>query len=159
MSLDWSKFEVILLGTQKEKNPFEMTENDKAELAIINKIISEAQAAKITKLRELACKNGAAALKLEDLKSESGKTFVDKGKEFGCRSAVVLDISLALESAYLCISEYVNEADNTDTCGWVKGAPRQENYNNIGPLSGSAGTRFYCRICNKQLSKYATMFS
>lgn len=38
-------------------------------------------------------------------------------------------------------------------CGWVKGEPLAESYNNLGPLSGSAGVEYRCRVCRELIGR------
>ncbi len=144
--------------------PFELTEEEKRELADLESKIGELQRQKVSRFRELAGQKGVSALKLEDLKSECGKPFV---KEAGCDDSFQIAIAKDetrvghYEFAYRCASQYENPlgAGNKDTCGWVKGAPRDELYNNIGPLCGSAGTRYYCTICGKEVGEFQEIVS
>jgi hypothetical protein len=145
--------------TTRSLEPFEMTDVERTEITVFDSVIAQAKKQKLQKIRELAWKKGVAALKLEDLKSNCGVPFTERDLYFGYKiGAAMNELTQEPELAYLCTSQYNPEPDS-DTCGWVKGEPRQANYDNIGPLSGSAGARFYCRICNKKLSEYATMFS
>jgi hypothetical protein len=143
----------------RNQEPFSMTDEERVEIAVFDSAIAQAGTQRVKKMRELAWKKGAAALKLEDLKPKCGVPFGLGRPHCGYQRAQAFTLeSIEPEMAYLCTSQYNPEPDS-DTCGWVKGEPRQSNYDNLGPLSGSAGARFYCRICNKQLSEYATMFS
>ena len=146
-------------------------ELDEKEREKLRKIESEvffekaaAEAKKRQILREGARKRGTIANKLEDLKSESGEQFIEieSGKNpFGIpkkiKAAVISGKTKSFSSeevAYLC--RYPNfhlwknalklEKD-PDTCGWVKGFPEKKWYDEIGPLSGSNGWRYTCRVC------------
>ena len=124
----------------------------------------EMQTKKILYLREIARKKGITAEKIEDLKSESGKPFVEEkpkgywGHEY--RRAVIAEektFGPHVETAYLCQGIYVK--DDPDSCGWVIGSPIEKKYDEIQVLSGSRGTRYYCRICGKQIGEHKTAFS
>lgn len=127
-------------------------------MADFDRKINELQRQKMLKLRELARQKGLSALKLEDLKSECGKPFVEETGRGSFQIALAKDETKAghYEFAYLCASQYENPSGvvNKDTCGWVKGAPREELYDDIGPLCGSAGTRYYCIICGKMVGEF-----
>lgn len=43
--------------------------------------------------------------------------------------------------------------------GWVEGAPKPEKYNDIEFLSGSAGVKFNCNICDLEIGRRVTMVS
>ena len=131
--------------------PFDLSENERRELAELDSGVARLQQQKISKLRELARKKRIAAERLEDLKSECGRPFVEqKGYGYKIAAAASKAKPFSQELAYLCISEYETRRGK-DTCGWVKGEPKSEKYDNLGPLCGSAGTRYYCRICGKLL--------
>ncbi len=123
------------------------------------------QRKKILYLREVARKKGITAEKLEDLKSESGKPFVEEkrkghwGHDYR-RAVVTEDKSFGphiAETAYLCQGIYSKE--DPDSCGWVIGDPIEEKYDEIEVLSGSRGTRYYCGICGKQIGEHKTAVS
>ena len=143
--------------------PFELTEEERRELADLESKIGEFKRQKVSKLRELARQKGVSALKLEDLKSECGKPFVEETDCGSFQMVIVKDEARIghYEFAYRCASQYENlfGAGNKDTCGWVKGAPREEPYDNIGPLCGSAGTRYYCIICGKMVGEFQEIVS
>ena len=112
-------------------------------------------------LREIAKNKGLIAEKLEDLKSENGKPFEEIKKKDSSSRYNTTDyrkaVAFPLETAYLCHAMFIK--DDPDSCGWVKGEPHAKEYNTLGPLSGSAGIRYYCRICGKQIAEYPTIFS
>lgn len=145
-------------------HPFELTENERRELADFDRKINELQRQKTLKLRELARQKGVSALKLEDLKSECGKPFIEEMSTSSFKMAIAKDETKVghYEFAYMCASQYespLGRAGNKDTCGWVKGAPREESYNDIGSLCGSAGTRYYCKICGKMVGEFQEVVS
>ena len=120
-------------------------------------------------LRKIAKEKGIIAPILEDLKSSSGKPFLEKAQESRemYRKAVVLkpiearhrfpSLNIS-ETAFFCHSIYLLQNDE-DSCGWVKGDPIKEKYNEIGLLSGSAGVRYYCPICGKLVGEERSVFS
>ncbi len=127
-------------------------ETENRELALIDRQIAELQTLRLKKVRDFARQKGETALKLEDLKSESGKPFIRDRESVRHWKSATADVNRCQdESAYLCCSEYTVEDNNPNTCGWVKGEPKGEKFDNIGPLSGSSGRNYYCRICNKLL--------
>jgi len=99
----------------------------------------------------VARKKGIIAEKLEDLKSSCGDPFKEKERDStrDYRKAMAGDV----EAAYFCPTAHI------EGCGWVKGFPNSERYNDIGCLSGSAGTRFYCQICGKLIAEHQFMRS
>ena len=139
---------------------FELTDSERQELADFDLRINELQQRKVSKLRELARQKGVSALKLEDLKSECGEPFVEEVGHGSSKRAIARDKANphCPELAYLCVSEYEGLAGK-DTCGWVKGEPRREQYDNIGPLCGSAGIRYYCIICGKMVGELQLVVS
>ena len=44
-------------------------------------------------------------------------------------------------------------------CGYVPGIPRSKDYDEIGPLCGSAGVDLYCNNCNEHLGRRVCMVS
>ncbi len=139
---------------------FDFTESEKQELADFDRKINELQRQKILKLRELARQKGVSALKLEDLKSKCGEPFIEEKERDSYQRAVAQDKTKPhrYEFAYLCASKYeIHPKENT--CGWVKGEPREGSYNDIGPLCGSAGTRYYCIICGKMAGEFQEIVS
>lgn len=53
------------------------------------------------------------------------------------------------EDAYYC----------NDCSGWVAGKPLEEEFDNIGVLSGSAGTRLKCNLCETVVEEVVTRMS
>jgi len=139
-----------------------LTKEQKKELAAIEAIIEDVLKKRTDYLRGVARAQGLTAATLAELKSESGLPFVEERQSGGVKIAVVKETTIAgsivIEAAYLCRSFYERQKD-TDTCGWVKGQPREQSYNSIGPLSGSAGTLFFCHLCGKQIGEEVTMRS
>ncbi len=56
-----------------------------------------------------------------------------------------------------CPSEQAYWCNSCD--GWIKGSPAARDYNEIGFLSGSAGTRFFCGVCQDQIGESITEMS
>lgn len=67
------------------------------------------------------------------------------------KTAYVLVEGVRVASAYLCHPI----GSSHGGCGWVKGEPRKSEYNEIGPLSGSAGFDYYCVICGLLIARLA----
>lgn len=141
--------------------PLELTEEERRELVGLESKVGELQRQKVSRFRELARQKGASALKLEDLKSECGEPFIEEKERDSYQRAVAQDKTKPhrYEFAYLCASKYgIRPEENT--CGWVKGEPRRERYDDIiGPLCGSAGTRYYCTICGKMVGEFQEIVS
>ncbi len=112
------------------------------------------------RLREAARAEKRTANTLEELQSECGAPFVDQGKDYrGYQEAVALKEGtspLSAERAYLCAFESFITGKQVAGCGWVKGNPFSQPYDEHGPLAGSAGTRYFCRICTLQIGEDAT---
>jgi len=126
---------------------------DKKTQAKLNGLNAKIQAIlqeKLTVIRTLARRQGIVAEKLEDLKSKSGLPFaIETGRSGYIGAAVKKNVSLGAhvfvdiaEVAYFCPG-----------CGWVKGSPKSTKYNDIGPLSGSAGINYHCKICEAFVGK------
>jgi len=45
------------------------------------------------------------------------------------------------------------------TCGFVPGDPAERNYDELGPMSGSAGIDYSCRICGGHLGREKSVVS
>jgi hypothetical protein len=132
---------------------------EQAEMAALNAKMGELSAKKLDLIRDSARRQGLIADKLQDLKSESGNPFIEekpRSKGFGgegYRIAVVKGkFGNAEEAAYLCEEMYSFGKDSSG-CGWVRGNPRTENYDDIGVLSGSAGVNYYCKICGRLIGR------
>ena len=151
------------------KNPLVLDEEEEKIITSFDSRIIAIKGERTLYLRKIAREKGITASSLEELKHENGELFEEKEKEERgmYRKAVSLNTSLEkalhispflciAETAYLCHSMY---SDDEDSCGWVKGDPIEEKYNNIGPLSGSAGVRFHCRICGKVIGDRKIAFS
>lgn len=142
---------------QTREEGMEFTAEEQAILATLDQNLQSARSAKLEFLREAYKNRGEIAPTLEGLKSRSGKPFV-LGREreltgmHGCASTIAkIPFPHQEEAAYLCRGIYQEE--DLDSCGWVKGDPQEVPYNNIGILGGSAGSRYYCRICGKQIGE------
>jgi len=148
--------------------PF-LDEKESGTVSGFDATILIAQLKKRLYLREIAREKGIIAEKLEDLKSECGRPFLEeKGNSWqrhDCKRAVVKKDAtfgpLTMETAYLCQDMYsiFSKEDTPDGCGWVKGKPHEKKYDEIGVLSGSRGIRYYCRICGKRIGEYQSAIS
>jgi hypothetical protein len=151
-----------------ENSGIPLDNGEKKILQGFNAEILLAQKKTMDFLRDVVRKKGISAERLEYLKSESGEPFVEEksgeNRSHGSyrKAAVKKNLSgglpvLEIESAYLCrpmdALSLKEKEDDTDSCGWVKGQPVEKNYDNIGHLSGSAGKRFFCRICGQQIGE------
>ena len=130
--------------------------------------IVAAQLERIACLREFARAHGFMTTTLEDLRSACGEPFIEDptskqykiyrratARKKPSAAAGKFPMS-AVEEAYFCVSMYsLSDAG----CGWVKGVPAGRLFDNIGPLSGSAGTRYFCKVCNQQIGELATRHS
>ncbi|MEX1063878.1 MAG: hypothetical protein WD898_00930 [Candidatus Paceibacterota bacterium] len=154
----------ILSGDDRHPVYSVLTEGDKKELAQLEAKKSELDQERIKIIRKAAIKGGLAANNLEDLKSESGHPFIEEDGRASYKRAVAKGKIILPEMAYLCQSEYAPIVEGTsgekeDTCGWVKGEPLEKSYDEIGPLSGSAGSELFCKICGKRLCRIVAIRS
>lgn len=140
-----------------------LTIEDKEKLSRLKLKTLNAENIRIRILRKAAIKAGLAAKNLKNLKSVDGATFVEDQvwSQYKLAFAHRKDYS-ATEFAYLCASKYElmqGKDFSKNSCGWVKGEPEERKYNHLGPMSGSAGTKLYCIICNKELCKLESTIS
>jgi len=140
---------------------FNLTDEEKQALAELNKKQLETTKQKLAYTRELLRKKEIIAERLEDLRSKDGTLFLREtpGKYI---SAKAFDPSInwrLQETAYLCHCQFIPIGEDPNSCGWVKGEPRREEYNEIGLLCGSAGYRYYCRVCNQLIGEVQTRIS
>ncbi len=145
-----------------DKSSLVLNEDEKAELAKLNREIARLQTERISKLREFARQKGITAARLEDLKSECGQPFIEDESGFSYRRATAKGEGKShreLEIAYLCASPYLMKGEDEYTCGWVKGNVIRKKYDEIGLMSGSAGTRYFCKICGKQVAEFQEVVS
>lgn len=144
-----------------DKASLKLSKQEKAALAALNVEIEVILRKRKELFRASAKRQGIIAKQLAELKSESGQSFVEEEKvrqTFSGRAyqkAVVKEkTSLGpyiSEVAYLCRNPYVGE--EKDSCGWVKGSPVAQDYNNISFLSGSAGVKYFCKICGQLIGE------
>ncbi|MDP3954657.1 MAG: hypothetical protein Q8Q06_04600 [bacterium] len=122
---------------------------------------TKADKKRIKALRKKAWESGLAAKDLNDLKPKKGALhFVEEDKDRRCyRVAVsmIRDVDMVVEFAYFCMNEWNLKLrkETKDTCGWVRGEPREEKFNTLGrqPLAGSSGYALYCNICGREICK------
>jgi len=140
-----------------------LDEQEKEIYGSLSQHISKLMNEQLALLRKAARKKGIIAQNLADLKSEKGEPFREEksaGLQWGDGyQKAFAGSGIKMETAYFCKETqlFTNPAD--EGCGWVKGTPIEKKYNEIGPLSGSAGERFYCRICRQQIGEVITMRS
>ncbi|OGZ24341.1 MAG: hypothetical protein A2896_01765 [Candidatus Nealsonbacteria bacterium RIFCSPLOWO2_01_FULL_43_32] len=156
-----------------DDKPIELNEDERKVVEALNMKLWAIQLATMKEkaqfLREVARRQGLIAPTLKELKSESGKPFVErkiKGIRRGgdYRRAVVEDLLMGrirtVEIAYLCQSQpflikLAKRKKDKDGCGWVKGRPVEKPYDNIGVLSGS----YHCRVCDKEIGRRVDIMS
>lgn len=152
---------------EPDDNPLILTDTDRGTLAGLDVEIASIQHKKILLLRKAARESGLTAPSLEELRSKSGKPFQElkRHSDYSYRKAVVRrntkPVNFIEESAYLCQPMYAEMMPKgmIEECDWVKGNPAREVYDNIGPLSGSAGTEYYCKICGTLIGRYRGIVS
>ncbi len=133
-----------------------LDEKEKEELAKIEAESREIEAKKVQYLKEIARKKGVMADSLEGLKAERPESFMEfveiEPTHLPFRYAELKDkkTGLLMETAYFCKDSYSTRGD---CCGWVKGSPSSQKYDDLAPLSGSAGIRYYCGICGKMIAE------
>lgn len=146
-------------------DPGPLSEEDKEKLGALDRQIAIAEQQKLALIREIARRNGVSVATLGDFKSENGEPFTEESlgtRIHGLRTAVIMKETVTgrfgpVEEAYLCRPMY--PGDGSDSCGWVRGKPIERGYDNIGLLAGSAGVRFFCRICGHQIAERRGMMS
>jgi hypothetical protein len=120
----------------------------------LNRQIRALESQRTDYLRRRAHELGLAAKNLADLRSERGRPYqeVARRDRDDCRRAQEQDGERANEEwAYWCGYEW--PGGPREGCGWVKGVPRSEAYNEIGLLAGAAGERHCCRICGAEIGE------
>lgn len=136
----------------------ELNEAERQRLNAFDFGVVVSQLAKTHHLRELARAKGLAAMNLEDLKSKSGKPFIEDDRQNTHRDyRTARTQEKEYEIAYLCCCMYFD--DSKKGCGWVKGKPQETNYDEIGPMSGSAGFRQFCKICGTKIGETQLVIS
>lgn len=139
--------------------PDEVTE----ELAGIRRQISQLRGEERTFLQRKARELGITAATLEELRSEKGNSYEPlerRGSSWrSLQTAVEQGVErFDAERAYLCTTKnsWLSDEDQKDYgCGWVRGIPRSETYDDLAghALAGSAGNRHYCQICGMMLAE------
>lgn len=114
--------------------------------------ISLLKAEIVKKFRDVLRNDGLIADKLEDLGSNSGETF-EITKVYFYKNAKA-GKEIWGEEAYFC-----GDLKGNPLCGWIKGWPESEDYNNIGILCGAAGTIYRCRVCGEIVGERVSMMS
>jgi len=147
--------------------PFSLEQDTKDVLKKLDRLVFRLQARisviekrKINILRQAAWKAGFAAKKLKDLRSTPGNTFLEHETSNKYAFAQAQDVVSRIppEVAYLCACEHaLNKKD--DSCGWVRGEPRSEGFDELGILSGSSGVEYSCVICGKNIGRVELVHS
>lgn len=144
---DWNDKGTDIKQTAEEKKRIEQIKEELGEiLPTVSKIRQElSQIDRIAVIRQ-----GIAALKLEYLKSESGAPFQEiKDNRYKRAVSYLSDQTTIGEEAYYCpVDQW-----------WIKGIPNSKPYDEIGPLSGSSGSRYYCKFCNGRVGEFQAMTS
>lgn len=130
-------------------------------LSALDEVLDEARERRNEYLVVQARLLGLAAERLEDLSSERGAAFsetTNRGYRSLHQAAEDIDPSdrkarYDREWAYYCGYQDLLDGKMTAKCGWVKGYPRSESYDNIGCLAGSAGMHYYCQICGAMIGE------
>lgn len=135
----------------------------------LNQAVGKAEEQKINYLRAKAIELGFAATELKDLRSEKGRSFEEREKvphRWGelRKAHEVLESgedTYKQEWAYFCgfTDSFGKQEKIHIGCGWVRGWPKDQEYDDIGVLSGSAGIRFSCQICGMKVGEDQQMVS
>lgn len=144
---------------REDPEPFVLTDEELAELRELRGTQQELDELVKQFRRKVARERGFTALRLEELGSRSGEPYqmLPEGKR-----SVFAEAQAGIgEHAYLCmfqpdVYESLLEPNEhidleRDLCGWVKGFPKAEAYDDIGALSGSAGIQYHCKVCGMYL--------
>lgn len=154
---------ILPLRYYENGGELEWPEEVLAERRQLRAQINKLQAQDTEFLRTAARRLGWTADTLEDLRSEAGNPFVEEpqyGRERVRRAREQGGDEYNEEWAYLCVNPYAwGFADPPKGCGWVRGVPDERPYDDIGMLSGSAGTKDYCRICGGLVGENRYMVS
>ncbi|MBN2142543.1 hypothetical protein JW711_04395 [Candidatus Woesearchaeota archaeon] len=113
------------------------------------------------RLKQLAYKEGRAAASLDALVCEhhKGAGFAKTGTIEG---SYTFSGDLSPLKTYECKGCQKDESLDLfqrtkvyecNICGFVKGEPVRQPYNELGMLSGSAGERLYCEVCSSRLGE------
>ena len=137
--------------------PLVLDEKEKKKVQSFDLEILKIQKERIEYLRSLAREKGIITSRLEDLKSKSGEPFIELQREREGHEHREAKSSDKTEVAYLCCGMYIKE--DKDSCGWVKGRPKEQEYDEIGVMAGSAGIRYYCKICGKEIGELQIVLS
>jgi hypothetical protein len=128
-----------------EKAEFIYSEEEQAKLNEIAGKISQLQHEATQLTKEFARKGGIIAADLHDLKAADGSSFAESKTDPGTAKAADGG------QAYLCAGFHGHNPD--EGCGWVKGLPRRQEYQDFSICSGSAGYQLFCVICGTELQE------
>jgi hypothetical protein len=136
----------------------EWPEEVQAKLKDARQREAQAREDRLRIMREEGRRFGFMADNLEDLRSSGGKPFIREESRIRGMPTMAYEEGkddFLAESAYLCAGSHTGEP----FCGWVRGVPEETPYDDIGVLSGSAGTRFTCPVCNAQIGEHQEIVS
>lgn len=135
-------------SASKELQEVERLEQEFQELC--KPLIAKIQAAKIATMQKILAfftEHGYVSQNLADLKTEAGASYVITEGPTAYTQATAPGL---FETAYLCKS--TDPEAMHKGCGWVKGKPHGKGYDAIGPLAGSAGTKYICFLCGSEIA-------
>lgn len=139
--------------------PFDIRSEIADELRDLNVEAQKIERKRLTLLRDRARERGYIASDLADLRSTDGRPFVEGHGHGDLRMATVEgEVPLMGERAYWCGHESFSR-EKVEGCGWVLGLPRESAYDDIGMLSGSAGSEYHCKLCSSYLGREQTIVS
>jgi hypothetical protein len=127
-----------------------------------NRKVSLLNSERLEFLREKARERGYTASSLDDLRSSKGTKFIEEIESYPRDLKMAREEDAAniwdAERAYWCGFDGFGSGA-TEGCGWVLGLPKQSSYNNLGPLSGSAGEEYHCKLCSSYLARDESIVS
>lgn len=133
----------VVFSMIAEEGHVVLTAREKDLLKVVDEKLNRLIQDRRELIKKFAKKSGVVAQKISDLKSAKGKPFtITKDNPGVAKSADG-------ERAYLCAGFHNQEPEKG--CGWVKGSPIKREYDSIRALSGSAGYKHYCYLCNTEI--------
>lgn len=150
--------DIMERATKSASNELGEVKRLEQELSEVCKPLREKiQAAKIAAMQKILAfltKQGYVSQNLADLKTETGAAFSVVQGTTGYTQATAPGL---FEKAYLC--KPTDPEALHKGCGWVKGVPHGKGYDAIGPLAGSAGTKYICFLCGSEIAEQAIVHS
>lgn len=123
----------------------EFTKAEQAEVDQITKTIKNLEQEKLRLIRKFARETGLIAAELKYLKATDGSLFEESRTKPGTAKAA------NKEQAYLCAGHHGHCPE--EGCGWIRGIPNRQPYEDFGAASGSSGHKIICPICNAELEE------